>query len=195
MRATDLTGTPVYRWTPNLKCRRQWYTVRRRGEQRIRVLFPGHWRLYVHSPGKGWALESWGFGGRTSTQTEEMPLRWKLMSKLRKLTTSEGGFVLPALPAPTDVFVNRPTLCAFLTETEYEDKTPRLPGQLSIRNKGACFEVTAYDVDSGLRLPVVGPTLRDALQQLEALLNAAEAPWEIDRYLHEMAQKRKKKKK
>jgi hypothetical protein len=100
-----------------------------------------------------------------------------------------------ALYAPYDVLGEGTLLAEHLSATMYDDKTIRTPGSIRIENMGPVYRVTVYDHDAGLRLAVSAPTVSDALEIIEQHLGAADAPWEIDRYLSEQASKRVKKKK
>jgi hypothetical protein len=83
----------------------------------------------------------------------------------------------------------------FISATEYEDKTPRTPGYYTLRNRGAAYELTVYDPDSGTRLPCRGQTLDEVFALVEKLLGAVEAPWECDSYLTEQLARKGKRKK
>jgi len=116
------------------------------------------------------------------------------MVQIRRIPSAEKA-ALPALPAPTDVFGEGSLVAEHLSATSYGDGSARTPGSLAVRNKGTSYEVTLYDHDAGLRCPVVGPTLKDALEQCEVILGAAEAPWVVDEYLTSLNARKKKRKK
>jgi hypothetical protein len=106
-----------------------------------------------------------------------------------------GKNIVPALPATSVILAKVPAMRAFVTDTAYEDGSPRVPGYFTLRNRVACFEVTLYDPDSGCRLPVRGSDLDKALQMAEQLLGVEEAPWEVDQYLLGQLEQRGRKKK
>lgn len=102
--------------------------------------------------------------------------------------------IIPALPATSVLLSKLPAIREFITATQYEDGSPRVPGYFTLRNRGASFELTMYDYDSGCRLPVSAHELDKALQLMEQLLGVEEAPWEPDRYLMNLLAERNKKK-
>lgn len=94
------------------------------------------------------------------------------------------------LSRESKLFARLPRLAEYLTRVSYDDGSPRVPSYYTLRNRGASFEVTVYDPDSGGRLPVNGATLDEAFLALEKLLGAEEAPWQPDKYLmSELARK------
>jgi hypothetical protein len=114
---------------------------------------------------------------------------------LRRRTPPAAKATLPPLPAPYDVFGPGSLLAEHLSATSYEDGSARTPGSMALRNKGACYEVTVYDHDAGLRIAVVGPTVEQALAQVEVLLAVPDAPWVVDDYLTGILQRKGKRKK
>lgn len=112
--------------------------------------------------------------------------------KRRTPPASEDAIIKP-LPAASVMLAKLPTIREFLTATQYDDKTPREPGYVTLRNLGTTFEVTLYDPDAGLRLPCRGDTLDGVLALMEQLAGTEEAAWEVDRYLTQRKQERAKK--
>lgn len=70
--------------------------------------------------------------------------------------------------------------CATLA---YEDGCPRQPGWITIRTRGIEWECIAKDPDAGAQLIARGASVDDAMQLLNELLGADNAPWELDQYL------------
>ena len=104
------------------------------------------------------------------------------------------GACAPALPATSVLLAKLPAIREFLSATAYDDGSPRVPGYLTLRNRGHSYELTLYDPDAGLRLPTRGPDLDKTLLLAEQLLGVEEAPWEVDNYLTEQLAKRAKRK-
>lgn len=113
--------------------------------------------------------------------------------RMRKLASTTGIVAIPQLPGVSKIFAKCPRVLEFMSATAYDDGSPRKPGYLTWRNRGHCYELTAYDPDSGLRLPVSGPDVDHVYGALEGLLGAPDAPWQVDDYL--MGQLTKKKRK
>lgn len=103
------------------------------------------------------------------------------------------GACAPALPATSVLLAKLPAIREFLSATGYDDGSPRVPGYLTLRNRGHSYEITLYDPDAGLRLPARGPDLDKTLLLAEQLLGVQEAPWEVDNYLTEQLAKKSKK--
>jgi len=112
----------------------------------------------------------------------------------RRQAAVVGTTIVPPLPATSTLWPKLPALRAFLTETAYDDNTPRTPGYVTVRNRVTTFEVTVYDPDSGTRLAARGPDLDTALSLVEKLLTTDEAPWEPDNWLQSQLGKKSKKK-
>lgn len=101
---------------------------------------------------------------------------------------------IPALPGDSQFFAKLPLLREFLSVTAYDDGSMRTPGSYRFENKLICYQITLYDADAGMRLPVSGATMDDVLKATERLLGAPDAPWEVDRYLTEQLAKKSKEK-
>jgi len=112
----------------------------------------------------------------------------------RRAAPAESNPLTKALPALSVMLGKLPALREFITATSYDDGSPRQPGYFTFRNRTTTFEVTAYDVDAGLRLACRGEKIDDAFALLEQLLGVEDAPWEVDNYLMEQAKRRAKKK-
>lgn len=112
----------------------------------------------------------------------------------RRQPAVAGGTVLPALPSVSTLLAKLVNLRAFCSETSYDDGSPRQPGYFTFRNRVTVYEVTVYDPDSGTRLVVRGPDWDKTFLSVEQLLGAADAPWEMDKYLSEQLAKRSRKK-
>lgn len=101
---------------------------------------------------------------------------------------------IPALPGDSKLLEKLPLLREFLSVTAYDDGSMRQPGSYRFENKLICYQITLYDADAGMRLPVSGATIDDVMKAAERLLGAPDAPWEVDRYLTEQLQKKSKEK-
>lgn len=112
----------------------------------------------------------------------------------RRQAARPGDTVVPPLSSTSTLWPKLPAIREFITATEYEDKTPRTPGYITVRNRVTTFEVTMYDPDSGSRLSARAPTLDAALALVEQLLGVEDAPWEPDTYLQKLIAQNGKKK-
>lgn len=191
----DVWGYRVYEYRPQSKVVRHWLTVPRVNGYPIRVLFRDHFRVYRFYLGRGWVWTQWGDGGRTAIACKEMPFQWRWLMAVQRRSAPSDKTPPPPLPVPLAVLVNSPLLAEHITATKFEDGLVRVPGSFKVENIGTAFRVTVYDHDAGLRLPVTGPTLEEALQEVETILGVPDAPWEVDRYLSEQVARRGKKKK
>jgi hypothetical protein len=154
-----------------------------------------NWYRYVWRPRVGWWCVSWGSLGcpiETPKGTQPYPIGDAMK---RRSTPAVGHTVQAALPAASTILAKLPAIRAFVTDTQYDDGTPRTPGYLTIRNRGIAFEITLYDPDSGTRLPLRAPDLDKLLLLIEQLVGVEDAPWELDPYLTEQLERRAKKKK
>jgi hypothetical protein len=88
-----------------------------------------------------------------------------------------------------------PLLREFLSAGQYEDGSPRTPGNMRIGSQGVLWEITLQDPDALARLTFRGQELDKTLLMAETYLGAEDAPWETDRYLAEKAAATPKKKK
>jgi hypothetical protein len=88
-----------------------------------------------------------------------------------------------------------PLMLRHITETSYDDLTPRTPGYYWVMNREVAFEVIVFDPDSGCRLPCRAADYDTAMMLAERLLGVEDAPWEPDRFLSDQLLKRVKKKK
>lgn len=112
---------------------------------------------------------------------------------MRRLTSAAGDAPRPKLSGESAIFRKLPLISEFVSLTTYEDGTPRLPGYVTLRNRGHCYELTGYDYDSGQRLVVGALTLDEVWAALNGNLGADLAPWVPDDYLTGLLTKKKKK--
>jgi len=101
---------------------------------------------------------------------------------------------IPALGMESKLLEKPPPLPEFVSATAYEDGSIRTPGSFRFENKLICYQITLYDADAGMRLPISAGTLDDVFKAVERLLGAPDAPWEVDRYLTEQLSKKVKEK-
>lgn len=113
--------------------------------------------------------------------------------KVRKLSPAGGEGPRPRLNSETVFFRKVSMVVEFLCATSYEDGSPRTPGYLTLRNRGHCYELTAYDPDSGQRLCVGASDLDSCYTALNTMLGADLAPWTLDDYLTGLLSKKRKK--
>jgi len=75
----------------------------------------------------------------------------------------------------------------------YDDGDGRETGWFTIKTQGAAWVCTVKDPDTGTSFSVVGDTVDKALSSAALLLACDEAPWELDRWLQDSKQQKKKK--
>jgi len=192
-RRRNVCGHPIYQWVGTCLRRGVMQCLAGRGEYCYVVHQGEREYTYARWPWSGTYLISVGVIGFSPQGVLYVtPLSLEVM-RMRRLSSSGSSAVPSALPRESKVLVKLPLLCEFLSATAYEDGTKREPGYFTMRNRGHCYEATAYDPDSGLRLPVRGPNLDHVFAALEQLLGTAEAPWEVDDYLMSRVSKKKRK--
>lgn len=113
----------------------------------------------------------------------------------RRAKPADGLPTVPALGMGSVILAKCPLLREFLSATTYEDSTLRTPGYVTWRNRGYAYEITLYDPDSGMRLPVRHPEIDKLFGLVETMLGAEDAQWEVDQYLSEQLAKKQKRKK
>lgn len=116
--------------------------------------------------------------------------------KLMKRVTPPTGLdqIRPALSHESKLLAKCPQFCRYLTDTAYDDGSPRTPGGFFWNNRWTLLEVVLLNPDAGARLPVVAPTIDEMFAALEAVVRLDDAPWQPDKRLMEELQKRGKKK-
>lgn len=191
----DAYGYRIATWRPGWHGRRvsQWCPRHRQTNLHVEAVL--RWYLYRWSPRVGWECVASGIKGQPVTTPTTLYLTHRELAMKRRNAPASTGVIQPALPAASVMLGKLPAIREFLTATEYEDKSPRTPGYITIRNRQVTFEATLYDPDSGSRLSARAAKLDDVLALLEQLLGVEEAPWEIDSYLTEMLNRRTKRSK
>jgi len=189
-------GQPIYVTRPPTRAPPR----RRRGQHVISkwivVQDGGRWYTFRFDHLTGWWLRSTraaGAGPAEVLQESIYPLEYTTMKRrVTALTQSP----LPELVRESVVFSDYPRIAEFCNAVMYDDKSARTPGYCTLRNRGASYELTFYDVDAGVRLPVNGATFDEVFQAAERLLATDDAPWQPDKYLMaELERKQPKKKK
>lgn len=112
----------------------------------------------------------------------------------KRLPPDGVGGIMPSALGTSVLLAKLPALREFLSCTSYEDGTARTPGYLRVQTQGTLWEVTIQDPDAAARLTARAQELDKALLLVEQLLGVDEAPWELDRYLAERRDGKKKKK-
>jgi len=93
------------------------------------------------------------------------------------------------------VLQNMHPIIAHCAVCQYDDGTSRKPGWVTLKTMGSAWVLEAKDPDSCAKITVVQSSLDDALALLSVLLEADEAPWELDPWLQQQAAKNKVQKK
>lgn len=109
----------------------------------------------------------------------------------RRLKTADAPNTLHLAAVESDILGKHLPLVQHCSHTQYEDKTPRKPGWITIKTMGSAWVVEVKDPDSCSRLTVVQQTLDDALTLASVLLESEEAPWEADPWLKQQSTKKK----
>lgn len=186
-----LTGV----WRPGWCRKRVRHRVPKWRATFFKIVTPRDWELLSWLPRAGWWLLSAGLKGQPDGRPYYECPRPEEDAMKRRLKTEGAQFIMPAAPSASVLLGKLPAIREFISATEYDDKTPREPGYLTIRTVGTQWQVTLYDPDSGSRLPVRAAELDKALLLAEQMIGVEEAPWEPDRYLTELLAKRSRKKK
>lgn len=192
-RRHDVDGLPVYLYTGEVLSTSVKRTTLPRGLKRWVVHQGAHAYLYYSWPWSGtWLMAVYRRGDytRATLWLHSLPLE---VMKMRKLASVGAGVVMPALPRESKTFAKFPLYEEFMAATSYDDGTPRTPGYSTLRNRGHCYELTLYDYDSGLRLPISGPDKDHVYKVAEQLLGVPDAPWQPDDYLMGLLSKKKRK--
>lgn len=183
------------------------WSVRKGGSRRR----PRRWTpracfiLRVHFRGR--VLESWysphrGFmpwrlliptGAGTQTIQHFTPVMETRM-KQRKPQATQGGGPEHLAAVESNVLHALANIIAHCAVVRYEDGSPRQPGWVTVRTLGGAWQVTAKDPDAGCQLVSVANTVDDALAQLDLLLGADDAPWELDPWAKRQGAEKGKKK-
>jgi len=119
--------------------------------------------------------------GRNEVTFPYPPKRARLVKRVPIVTNSE--VVRAPLPHESKTFLKYPTWSHFMVDTEYDDKTARMPGYTWVFNRGTLFEAIMFNPDAGGRLPVVAGSLDDLWAAMEAILRAPDALWSPDNHL------------
>lgn len=148
---------------------------------------------YVLFAKRWWGVSIWA----CIRDGKEIPV-WEGCSTYQEVTkvkrrqpSAEVGTVLHLAAVDSTIFGKMLPLVQHCTHTQYEDKTPRKPGWMTIKTMGAAWVVELKDPDSCSRLTVVQQTLDDALTLASVLLESEEAPWEPDPWLKQANAKKK----
>lgn len=156
-----------------------------------------HWRgsvVWVQwQPHRGlFPLAKHRYEGGGLVLVEEFPSLWS--RALKKFTVGvEQGKPLPPLSAESKVLAKLPRLRAFLTDTQYEDGSPRAPGRLWLDQDGVGFTITLFEPSAFARVRLRAATLDDVFALCDVHLGAENAPWEVDQYARDRAAGKKKK--
>lgn len=118
----------------------------------------------------------------------------KVMAIKKRVMLDGAGGQVPGASSVSILLAKLPALREFLSATSYEDGSRRAPGVLRVQTQGTLWEITIQDPEAAARLTVRGQELDKTLLLLEQLLGVEEAPWELDRYLAEKRDGKKKKK-
>lgn len=186
-------GHRIANWRPGWHGQRVGQWCPRHRQTNLQVVAFLRWYHYRWTPYIGWECVATGSKGQPVTAPHNLYLTHKELMMKRRNLPAGTGIVQPALPSASLMLGKLPAVREFLTATEYEDKTARTPGYLTVRNRQVTFEVTLYDPDSGSRLSARAAKLDDVLALVEQLLGVEEAPWEVDPYLTEQLSRRRKK--
>lgn len=92
----------------------------------------------------------------------------------------------------SNLFTQHMALVEHMALTQYDDKSPREPGWITIKTNGAAWVVQVKDPDSATSFTAIGDTLDKALDTANLLLSCEEAPWEHDTWLAKTRTKSKK---
>lgn len=166
------------------------------GEVVIHIETAGGWLVVQWRRHDGYWLRKVGKAGVPIDRPLHVYPRPKVPKMKRRERAAAGLPLVPALSNESVPLNDFPLLREWVSCTAYDDGSIRVPGYITLRNRGHSYEVTVYDVDEGLRLPVRGPDLDRTLMLVETLLGTQDAAWEVDDYLQsQLARKSARKKK
>jgi len=110
-----------------------------------------------------------------------------------KKRAAEKTDVMHLAGVESNVFKDLMPLVEHCSLKQYEDKTPRQPGWLTIKTQGAAWVVQVKDPDTCSSFNAVADSLDNALATAALMLASEEAPWELDKFLQAMAAQNRKK--
>ncbi len=87
--------------------------------------------------------------------------------------TSAAGSACPDAKFAT----SHPTITSYLTDTQYDDGSPRQPGSLSVRIEEGEVRLALNDVDNGRSMYTAASSLSEALKLMEGHLKATGGTW------------------
>lgn len=106
-----------------------------------------------------------------------------------------GGVVMPGANPVSIILGKLPSLREFVCSTKWDDDTQRVPGTMKLSTNGTVWEILLQCPSTASRIMLRGAKLDEVLMLAEQYVSAADAPWEVDRYLAEkMAEKKPRKK-
>jgi len=143
-------------------------------------------KRFMHFTARG----PWSQGACTSPAWSR---QWKVPSMKKKQSKpgEEAGNHLAAME--TTLFNDLMALLEHCATRRYDDGDARETGWFTIKTQGAAWVCTVKDPDTGCSFSTVGDTVDKALSSAALLLACEEAPWELDRWLQDSKQQKKKK--
>lgn len=111
----------------------------------------------------------------------------------RKVADGQGEGVQSAAPLDWKTIAKLHNIILHLATTKWDDGTPRKPGRMTVETRGALWQVQLSDLDACAVLRVNGPTLPEALQAANLLLESPDTLWEPAPWLQESKVKGKRK--
>jgi len=114
--------------------------------------------------------------------------------EMKRLQKQEGpGQGAGELPSDEWFIANCPLTLDYLTNTKYDDGTPKGKTRLQVERKGNQLMAVLKDADSGLCLTCCHESASDALLTMELLLGSEDCPWLLDPWPLARPKGRKKK--
>lgn len=101
-----------------------------------------------------------------------------MLQNKRPVSTGEDG---PALAAPEDYTELFPQLWNYLTQTRWDDGTPRQPSSVSIFLQHGKWTACLIEKNWGLILFATADRLEGIWEALDARLSDPKADWRVDR--------------
>lgn len=133
------------------------------------------------------------FGEQEWSQVPNVPLKRGAAVKRRQIAKAEG-IPLPAASIAGKTLVKFPRFLEHMTATAYDDGTIRVPGYCWLSTRGQAWILTLFDVDGCARLPLVANSVDEVFAMAEAMLGAEDAPWQLDQFMLDRSNQKKKKK-
>ena len=178
-RTRPTCGTRIRQWLPRAA--------------RLYTLLVGPLRIDLrYRPRSGYRpVATWAVPVPGSATLDRQEIAWE--PEMRRVSvTATAGAALPGAPSVSVLLSKLKTLVLHCCSTSYDDGSPRQPGWITIKTRGATWQVICKDPDGAASLEVEGKSLDDTLSLANELLGSENAAWAPDPYLQSRKPKKRK---